>query len=973
MDAYNPKDIEKKWQDKWEADGLYTAHDDSRSTNSGQAKKKFYALVEFPYPSGDGLHTGHPRSYGAMDVICRKRRMEGYSVLYPIGWDAFGLPTENYAIKTGRQPAEVTKENIATFKRQIQSLGISFDWSREVNTTDPEYYKWTQWIFLKLLRAGLAYKATMPINWCPKCKIGLANEEAVGDKCERCEGPTEKKEKEQWMLAITKYAERLHTDLDEVHYLDRIKTQQRNWIGRSEGHEIDFAFVGAWSVERGEKIRVFTTRIDTLFGATYVVLAPEHELIRKLDAYITNREEIANYVEQAKKKKEIERTAEEKDKTGVELKGVRAINPASGEDIPVWVADYVLGHYGTGAVMAVPAHDDRDFAFAKKYNLPVKQVIAPEFGEKRENEERRDGGMGFAFDPVAQRYAIARNDWKMGIFGGGVSEDENIREGIAREVSEESGLWDFKKSEIIWTAYARYRHTGKNLNRITKTTCILFILNSIKTKPVQHEEHEKNFRLEWVTAEQLLENWEKPEWKYIGIDHWFFHFKNAVGRAIELGYDTTSDPKKFQTAAYTDEGILIDSGEFSECTSSEAREKIAAKVGAEKKITYKLRDWVFSRQHYWGEPIPVVHCPLDGIVSLDDSELPLTLPPVEKYQPTDTGESPLAAIHDWVNTLCPFCGGPARRETDTMPNWAGSSWYYLRYTDPHNATSFADATKLKHWTPVDWYNGGMEHTTLHLLYSRFWHKFLFDEGLVPTSEPYLKRTSQGMVLAANGEKMSKSKGNVVNPDQIVARFGADSLRLYELFMGPFDQAIAWNDDSLAGMYRFIERVWNLQEKVTEREARSSELDIVFNQTIKKVSDDIEDMKFNTAISSLMILVNELGKQESLDVKDYKTLLVLLAPFAPHVTEELWQKQGHTDSIHLIGWPRYDTDKLESESIELVIQVSGKIRARLTAPRGITEKEALDKAYSNDSVKRWLGSATPQKVIFVPGKLLNIVL
>ena len=1102
MNAYNPKEIEKKWQDKWEADGLYTAHDDPK-------RKKFYALVEFPYPSGDGLHTGHPRSFTAMDVISRKRRMEGYSVLYPMGWDAFGLPAENYAIKTGRQPAEITKENIATFKRQIKSLGLSFDWSREVNTTDPKYYKWTQWIFLKMLKAGLAYKAKMPINWCPKCKIGLANEEAVGGVCERCGGPTEKREKEQWMLAITKYAERLHKDLDDVNYLDRIKTQQRNWIGRSEGYEIEFRILPTpalprregeigyhttetkiwkqlqdrvlemrssptqaekllWENLRGnltgyhfrqqhvianfivdfvclkknlvvevdgdihdykkdddairtafleeqgftvirftneevlrdvasvvsrivsslnslpsgegkggeESISVFTTRIDTLFGATYVVLAPEHPLVQSLN--FENRSEVEKYVHTATKKQEIDRTAESKDKTGVELKGIKAVNPANGEEIPVWVADYVLGHYGTGAVMAVPAHDERDFAFAKKYNLLIKQVVAPEFGEKKGNEERRDGGIGFAFDPKTQKYAAARSTWKFGVFGGGVDSKEDIIEGTTREVIEESGLYDFKHAEKICATFAHYRNTHRNVNRITLSTCILLILETAKTKEVKHEAHE-DFVLEWATAEEMHANWNKPEWRDIGVQHWFFEFNNAVGRAIELGYDTTSDPKKFFTSAYTEEGILINSGEFSELTSEESRDKIATKVGAIKKITYKLRDWVFSRQRYWGEPIPVVYCPLDGIVPLDESELPLTLPPVENYQPTDNGDSPLAQIEEWVNTLCPTCGGPAKRETDTMPNWAGSSWYYLRYCDPDNEEQLASPEKLKYWTPIDWYNGGMEHTTLHLLYSRFWHKFLFDEGVVPTSEPYAKRTSQGMILASNGEKMSKSKGNVINPDKIVEQFGADAFRLYELFMGPFDQAIAWNSDSLAGVYRFIERGWNLREKVSNSALSlgegkgGAELEILLNQTIKKVGEDIEEMKFNTAISSLMILVNKLGEEAQISKETYAKLLQIFAPFAPHVAEELWAEiSSKQTSIHSEPWPSFDTSKLEKSTVEIVVQVAGKIRARLSAKRGLNEKEALDMAKSDTLVSKWLENAEIRKVVYIQDKLLNIV-
>ncbi|MFA6006128.1 MAG: class I tRNA ligase family protein [Candidatus Paceibacterota bacterium] len=772
MKSYDHKAIETKWQAVWEKDGSFTATEDIN-------KKKFYALVEFPYPSGDGLHTGHARSYTAMDVICRKRRREGYSVLYPIGWDAFGLPTENYAIKTGRQPADITKENTDTFRRQLKALGYSFDWNREIDTSDPKYYKWTQWIFLQLLKNGLAYRGKATVNWCPKDKITLANEEAVGGVCDRCGGPTETREKEQWMLAITKYAGRLYDDLDQTDYLPKIITQQRNWIGKSEGHNIKFK-VESEKLKVDTYIEVFTTRIDTIFGVTYIVLAPEHALLQTLE--LSN--DVKEYVERAKNKQDMERTADDKEKTGVELKGIKAINPANNEEIPVWVADYVLGHYGTGAVMAVPAHDDRDNAFAKKYSLPSK--------------------------PEAP----------------------------------------------------------------------------------------------FATKEQ------------------------------------------------------------------------AVSFGATEKTTFKLRDWVFSRQRYWGEPIPVVHCLICGIVPLDESELPLTLPIVEKYQPTDTGESPLAAIDDWVNTICPHCGGPAKRETDTMPNWAGSSWYYLAYVMQGISnfefpiSNYADA--FKYWTPVDWYNGGMEHATLHLLYSRFWHKFLFDIKAVPTSEPYIKRTAQGMILSHGGIKMSKSKGNVISPDEFVQKFGADTLRLYELFMGPFDQAIAWNTDSLVGVYRFIERVVNLSEKVS-KEAPIGDIEILLNQTIKKVSEDIEEMKFNTAISSLMILVNELAKEAKISTDSYGVLLQLLSPFAPHVTEELWGGLGHSTSIHAVSWPIFDTAKLQADTVELVIQIGGKVRGRLNVKRGISEKEAINMVYSDESIKKWLVEGQPRKTVFVPDRLLNIVL
>ncbi len=713
---YDPKQIERKWQEKWESEGLYRALENS-------SKPKYYALIEFPYPSGDGLHTGHVRSYAALDVVSRKRRREGYNVLYPIGWDAFGLPTENYAIKTGKDPRVVTQDNTDNFRRQLKALGISFDWSREVNTTDPRYYKWTQWLFLKFLEHGLAYKAKIPINWCPKDKIGLANEEVVDGCCERCGTPVEQKEKEQWMLRITAYAERLLNDLETVDYPERVKTQQRNWIGKSEGALIKF-----------DDLEVFTTRPDTIHGATFLAVAGKED--KFTGRYVTN--------------------------------------PATKAQIPVWEADYVLSDYGTGAIMGVPADDERDHAFALKHDLP-------------------------------------------------------IIEGYPKASVEEFG------------------------EKVTK---------------------------------------------------------------------------------------------------------------------YKLRDWVFSRQRYWGEPIPVVHCEKCGIVPLSEKDLPLELPKVENYQPTDNGESPLAAIFDWVNTTCPTCGGAAKRETDTMPNWAGSSWYFLRYADVHNDEAFASPEQLKYWMPVDWYNGGMEHTVLHLLYSRFWNKFLFDIGLVPTPEPYKKRTSHGLILAEGGEKMSKSKGNVVNPDAIVERFGADTLRLYEMFMGPFEQAIAWNESSLVGPRRFIERVWKLREKVV---AGTPVTDVsLMHQTIQKVSEDIETLGFNTAVSSLMIYTNALEKQTVIGEEEYETLLTLLAPFAPHVVEELWQALGHADSIHTTPWPTYDRAKLVSATALIVVQVDGKVRSKFSASSSIGEAEALEMARALPEMGKWLEGKTVTKALWVPGKLVNFV-
>ncbi len=833
MERYDPGEIERKWQERWREEKVFAARDDS-------PKPKYYALVEFPYPSGDGLHTGHVRSYTAMDIIARKRRMEGYNVLYPIGWDAFGLPTENYAIKTGTHPKVVTKRNTDTFRRQLQSLGFSFDWDREVNTTDPGYYRWTQWIFLQFYKKGLAYKEKMPINWCPSCKIGLANEEVVSGKCERCGTPVERREKEQWMLAITKYADRLLADLDTVDYLEKIKTQQMNWIGRSEGAEIDFAIADA---EGGAKLTVFTTRPDTLFGATYMVIAPEHPLMHALSGLIENRAEVAAYVKKVSANTEEERLAEGKEKTGVELKGVMAINPATKEKIPVFTADYVLASYGTGAIMAVPAHDERDFAFAKKFGMPIRQVIAPRSADPQTALRQEEG--------------------------------------------------------------------------------------------------------------------------------------SARGSGVEI--------------PYTGDGILMDSGPFDGMDSEEAKKGIVNAVGGRMKTQFHLRDWVFSRQHYWGEPIPIVFCEKDGMVPVPEEDLPVRLPDIEKYQPTDTGESPLAAIGDWVNVACPKCGGPARRETDTMPNWAGSSWYFLRYIDPRNDAMFAAPEKLKHWMQVDWYNGGMEHTTLHLLYSRFWNKFLYDLGVVPVSEPYMKRTSQGMVLGKGGDKMSKSKGNVVNPDSVVAEFGADTLRVYEMFMGPFDQAIPWDDKAIQGAARFLERFWRYAGDMIGARAQAQEhregaaegrKRSLLHRTIKKVGDDIEAMKFNTAISSLMILLNELTDAEgrsdavvALTDADLVALVKILNPFAPHMAQELWSRMPeglHAGYLDFAAWPTYDPALAAEDEVTLVFQVDGRVRDTVRVARGMEEAAAKDLALANGKVRAALAGREPTRVIWVKDKLVNVV-
>ena len=799
---YDFHKIEKKWQDFWDEDKTFRAEDDF-------SKKKFYGLVEFPYPSGHGLHVGHPRSYTALDIICRKRRLEGYNVLYPMGWDAFGLPTENYAIANKIHPHIITENNIKNFKRQLKSIGFSFDWDREINTTDPSYYKWTQWIFLKLFEKGLAYKQEMPINWCTSCKVGLANEEVVGGVCERCGGEVVQKRKSQWMLRITEYAQRLIDDLEGLDYIDKVKVSQINWIGRSEGAEVDFKLA-----DTDKSLTVYTTRPDTLFGATYMVLSPEHPYIDELADRITNLDAVREYQKQAAHKSEFERTEMAKDKTGVELCGIKAINPVTGNEIPVWISDYVLMTYGTGAIMAVPAHDERDWDFAKKFNLPIIEVV-----------------------------------------GGGEDVQKEAYTDVADGVMVNSGF-----------------------------------LTGLKVK-------------------------------------------DAIKKMIEY---------------LEEKGI------------------------GKKKVNYKLRDWVFSRQRYWGEPIPLVWCDKCGWVALPEESLPLTLPEIEDFTPGDEGESPLSKAEDWIKTTCPHCGGPARRETDTMPQWAGSSWYFLRYIDPHNDDALAAQDKLNYWLPVDWYNGGMEHTTLHLLYSRFWHKFLYDIGVVKTPEPYKKRTSHGMILGENNEKMSKSRGNVVNPDEVVDKFGADTFRTYEMFIGAFDQATPWSENGVRGCHKFIERVWKLQDMLTDGDSYSKELENNMHKTIKKVSDDIEKMKFNTAIAALMSLVNDFYKAGSITRGEFRTLLLLLNPTAPHITEEMWQNCGFEGYIHNAEWPSYDEDKTRDDEIEIVFQVNGKIRGKMSVAAGLDRDALSEFVMAKDEVSAAVGDKQIVKVIAVPDKLVNIV-
>lgn len=798
---YNFKQIESKWQNVWYSQNTFAAKQDF-------TLPKYYCLVEFPYPSGQGLHVGHPRSYTALDIVARKKRLEGYNVLYPMGWDAFGLPTENFAIKNHIHPAEVTKKNVAHFKEQLQSLGFSFDWTREINTTDPSYYKWTQWIFLQLYKKGLAYKKEMAVNWCTSCKCVLANEEVVNGVCERCGSEVIRKNQSQWMLKITAYADRLVKDLDDVDFIERVKTQQRNWIGRSTGAEVDFG------TTLGDTLTVYTTRPDTLFGATYMVISPEHPLIEKWADKITNLDEVRKYQDEAAHKSDFERTELNKEKTGVKLEGVMGINPVNNAEIPIFISDYVLVSYGTGAIMAVPAHDTRDWEFAKKFNLPIIEVV--------------------------------------------------------------------KGSEV-------------GVENEAFTDCATGVMTNSSFLTGMSVEEAKKAITEWLTKE---------------------------GKGHE-------------------------------------------------KVNFKLRDWVFSRQRYWGEPIPIVKCEKCGYVPLDESELPLTLPNVESYEPTDTGESPLAKMTDWVNTTCPCCGGPAKRETDTMPQWAGSSWYFLRYCDPHNDKELISKEAAEYWTPVDWYNGGMEHTTLHLLYSRFWHKFLYDIGVVPTSEPYKKRTSHGMILGENGEKMSKSRGNVVNPDEIVDAYGADTMRLYEMFIGDFEKAAPWNSDSIKGCKRFIEKYWNLQEKVKDGNEYSPEHEALMHKTIKKVTYDIDNLKANTAIASMMTLVNEFS-QKGCNKAELKTLTILLNPFAPHVTEEMWQVMNFGGMVNEAQWPTYDEEKTKENSVEIVIQVMGKVRSKLTIPVDMSKDEVLAAAKADTKIAELLDGKEIKKEIYVPGKLVNFV-
>ncbi|MBI5369626.1 leucine--tRNA ligase [Candidatus Uhrbacteria bacterium] len=915
---YNHQDVEKKWQERWQQAGVFHAKDNS-------IKPKFYCLIEFPYPSGAGLHIGHPRSYTALDVVARKRRMEGYNVLYPIGWDAFGLPTENYAIKTGRPPQEVTNENVATFKRQLQSLGFSFDWSREVNTTDPSYYKWTQWMFLEFFKAGLAYKARMPINWCLSCKIGLANEEVVDGKCERCGGPTEKRHKEQWMIAITKYADRLLEDLESVNYLEKIKTQQRNWIGRSEGVQINFSLMVPGQPDGKHHVTVFTTRPDTLFGATFLVVSPE-----KAQEWIQvgwkASDEVQVYVSAALKRSEIDRGAEDREKTGVDT-GVRAINPANQEEIPVWVADYVLGGYGTGAIMAVPAHDERDFAFATAFHLPVRQVIRLANAPVRSYVMGADGISPADFENIGVTIArkTADGDYEVEIPRGREKEFERL---MSEKMA--PGFWnEYVGDETVFL----FKHTDGHIERLVMNAQTMARIDELACE-FNHLPYDPKDPGNYINGALARNTWYQP------------------------------------LIVHTQPGVLMNSGEFDGMENEQAKSAIPKKVGGEKKVQYKLRDWVFSRQRYWGEPIPLVFCQTCGWVAVPVEHLPVVLPIVEKYEPTDTGESPLAAMADWVNTSCPTCGSPAKRETDTMPNWAGSSWYFLRYIDPHNDTAFAAPEKLKYWMPVDWYNGGMEHTTLHLLYSRFWNKFLFDRGHVPVSEPYAKRTSHGLILAEDGTKMSKSKGNVVNPDEMVEQYGADAVRLYELFMGPFAEPVPWSLNGLVGMRRFLEKVIDAGQKIVD--AEDAEVTRLLHQTIKKVSEDVEAMRFNTAVSQMMIFINGVKQMGGIRSTSFFLFLRVLCPFAPHLSNELHESFGGKELLETLPWPMFDPKIAQAEVVSIGVQINGKMRATIDVAPDAPQEQVQARALREPNVQKHLEGQTIRKTVYVAGRIINLI-
>jgi len=948
MKKYDHKKIESKWQKEWARKKIYSSKEDNK-------KDKSYVLDMFPYPSGEGLHVGHPKGYIATDVYSRYKRMNGANVLHPMGWDAFGLPAENYAIKNKVHPRIAVDKNIKRYKEQLSIIGFNYDWSREVDTTDPAYYKWTQWIFLKLLERGLAYQSYEPINWCPSCQTGLANEDLEDGKCERCGSVVEKKPMRQWVLKITDYAERLLSDLSPLNWPESIKESQRNWIGKSEGAEIGF------QIEGDEKILVFTTRLDTIFGATALILSPEHpwvtSLLNSKEKSLSNADAIRAYVRESGKKTEIDRSAVQKDKTGVKLDGVWAINPATKEKIPVFVADYVLAGHGTGAVMSVPAHDERDFDFAKKFGLPVEEVIEPTYEQTTEPGKIKEGE---PFDHREAIIAIVKHwsdekyiglKWKqvawLTFITGGIEGNQTPEEAARMEIEQETGYKNVKFVKNFGIVHGKFYHVPKKTNRNAHASILYFELqDDVRSEITDSEKaiHE----ITWLSATELKRQLTPDTHQH--------------GLRLLLG----------EQGPYTGFGTLTNSGQFNRMESAEAMRKIVEFVGGKFVTKYKLRDWVFSRQRYWGEPIPVIHCEKCGVVAVPEKDLPVKLPNVKQYAPTGTGESPLAAIEKWVNVKCPKCRGKAKRETNTMPQWAGSSWYYLRYMDPKNKKALVDQKKEKYWAPVDVYVGGAEHATRHLIYARFWHKFLKDIGVVSTNEPFARLHNVGLILAEDGRKMSKRFGNVINPDDVVGTYGADTFRIYEMFMGPFGQASAWDTKSIMGSRRLVERIVRISEKIGVTK-NSKTFESLLHKTIAKVGADIESFNFNTAISSLMILTREFEENEIINRADFEVLLKLIAPFAPHVADELWHELGNKKSIHISDWPTHDPQKITSESFKIAIQVNGKVRAELEVASSATDEDVKEQALNHEIIKKWLNGATPKKVIYVKGRLVNFVM
>jgi len=942
---YSHLKLEKKWQGIWHKTGL-------NKTPEKSDRPKCYILDMFPYPSGEGLHVGHPKGYIATDIYARFKKMKGYNVLHPMGFDSFGLPAENFAIKNKTNPAITVAQNIKRYRQQMEIIGLNYDWSRLIYTSDPSYYHWTQWIFLKLLEKGLAFESYEPINWCPSCQTGLANEDLDGTKCERCGSEVEKKPMRQWVLKITNYADRLLSDLDLLNWPESIKESQRNWIGRSEGSELTFNIANS-----EEKIKVFTTRPDTLFGVTYVVLAPENPLVDKLKSQIQNWPEIEKYRNVVKAKTEIERLSESREKTGVILAGVEVKHPITKQKVPVFIADYVLNNYGTGAVMAVPAHDTRDLAFAQKYNLPVKEVIIPERIDKRnpprdgkKKVERRNVHVVVRRPQDGKFLCLQwkKFDWRTFPMGG-VEEGESLLEAAEREVREETGYKNLKNGQVLGgQVKAEYFAAHKDVNRVSYTNLVYFDLVDEEREEMSEEEKAEH-EVFWIDLSKMTVEY----MTHAEMDIW-------LARLQTKDY------------SYTGDGYLINSGEFTGLKNTEVMERITNFAGGTRKVTYRLKDWVFSRQRYWGEPIPIIHCEKCGVIPVPENKLPVVLPKVKFYAPTGTGESPLADIKKWVEVKCPKCGGQGKRETNTMPQWAGSSWYYLRYLDPKNKKTLVDPKKEKYWQPVDMYVGGTEHATRHLIYARFWHKFLYDLGVVTTREPFMELKNQGMILGSDNRKMSKRWGNVINPDDVVRDFGADTFRVYEMFMGPFSAEAAWSTDNMVGSRRFLERFWRLTERIEKGKVDERATLEILNRTLKKVTEDIESFSFNTAISALMIAVNELS-DKNISQNVFENLLKILSPFAPHLTEELWANLGHKSSIHIAPWPQYDPTYLESQQISIGVQINGKVRASLQIMKGELPSEVEKRALNLPEVLRWLDNRTPKKVIYVENKILSIVI